>query len=74
VAVGGKRRDITAPDRTPASVPLKLSVTNDFSPGIKGFVERWASLATGMGITARNAVSKPATLRYPDEKLTLSPR
>jgi len=63
-----------APDRTPMSVPLKVTVTNDYSPGVKGFVERWKSLVTGMGITARRSRVKPGTLRYPAEKIVLSPR
>ncbi len=56
------------------SVPLRVSVTNDFSPGVKGFIERWKSLATGLAITARRASEKPGTLRYPAEKVALSPR
>ncbi|HET6351687.1 MAG TPA: FAD-dependent oxidoreductase [Coriobacteriia bacterium] len=65
---------VAAPDRTPESVRLSVNVTNDFSPGIKGFVERWASLTTGLGITAARARTAPGTLRYPIEKLVLSPR
>lgn len=61
-------------DRTPLSVRLARTATNDFSPGIKGFVEAWASMATGLGITARRATETPRTLRYPYEKVTLSPR
>jgi NADPH-dependent glutamate synthase beta subunit-like oxidoreductase len=56
------------------SVRLAVSATNDYSPGVKGFFERWASLATGLSITAKKAAEKPKTLRYPLEKLTLSPR
>jgi NADPH-dependent glutamate synthase beta subunit-like oxidoreductase len=63
-----------APDRTPLSVRLAVSATNDFSPGIKGFVERWTSIATGFAITSKRAASTPQTLRYPIEKLTLSAR
>ncbi len=51
-----------------------MSATDDFSPGIKGFVERAASLVTGLGITARRSTEKPQTLRYPFEKITVSPR
>ncbi len=47
VALEPARPDVNAPDRTPQSVPLKVSVSNDFSPGVKGFVERWSSLITG---------------------------
>jgi NADPH-dependent glutamate synthase beta subunit-like oxidoreductase len=56
------------------SVRLAVSATNDFSPGIRGFVERWMSIVTGASITAGNALKTPETLRYPLEKLTLSPR
>lgn len=63
-----------APDRTPTSVRLSVSVTDDYSPGIKGVVERWRSLVGGMAITGRRAMEQPQTLRYPYEKLTLSPR
>ncbi len=70
-----RRRDQDgAPDRTPISMPLAVSVTDDFSPGIKGFAERWLSVATGLGITARRATKRPDTLRYPAERVTLSPR
>jgi len=63
-----------APDRTPTSVRLAVSVTDEYSPGIKGFFERWGSLVTGLGITARKSTEKPATIRYPAERVTLSPR
>jgi len=56
------------------SVPLSVSVTDEFSGGVKGFVERWKSLATGLGITARRSTEEPGTLRYPAERVTLSPR
>ncbi len=69
------RRDHTAiPDRTPTSVRLAVSATDDFSTGLKGFVERWVSVLTGLGITARRSTEKPATLRYPAEKVELSSR
>jgi NADPH-dependent glutamate synthase beta subunit-like oxidoreductase len=55
-------------------VSLKVSVTNDFSPGVKGFFERWSSMFTGLAITAGRMGVKPQTLRYPEQKLTLSPR
>jgi len=51
-----------------------ISVTNEYAPGMRGFFERWASAFTGLGITARKTGVKPTTLRYPFEKLTLSPR
>ncbi len=61
-------------DRTPTEVRLRVSASDDFSPGVRGFFERWASLWTGMSITGRRAFTKPNTLRYPIEKLTLSAR
>lgn len=64
----------TVPDRTPSSVRLAISATDDFSPGLKGFAERVRSLVVGLGITARHSMSKPATLKYPAEKVGLSPR
>jgi hypothetical protein len=74
MAVGRTHDPISPPDSTPASVPLKISVSNEFSTGARGFFERWKSLLTGMAITARKATEKPQTLRYPFVKLTLSPR
>jgi NADPH-dependent glutamate synthase beta subunit-like oxidoreductase len=56
-------------------VRLRVSVTNEYSPGVRGFFERWQSVVAGMAITGRRATTvKPETLRYPFEKLTLSPR
>jgi NADPH-dependent glutamate synthase beta subunit-like oxidoreductase len=61
-------------DRTPDAVRLMVSATDAYSPGIRGFAERWMSLFAGMSITAKRGAEKPTTLRYPWEKLTLSPR
>ena len=69
-----KRRRFAAPDRTPSSVRLAVSATDDYTPGVRGFFERWYSLALGMAITGKRAMGQPETLRYPFEKLTLSPR
>lgn len=70
-----KRSDrIAPPDRTPASVRVSVSATDDFSPGIKGFVERWKSLLSGLAITSSKSMIKPDTLRYPEQKLTMTPR
>lgn len=63
-----------APDRTPSSVPLSVSATNEFDSGVKGFIQRWQSLLTGVKITANRATRTPTTLRYPAEKVDLSPR
>jgi NADPH-dependent glutamate synthase beta subunit-like oxidoreductase len=69
---GGTRRPLA--DRTPASVRLAISATDDFAPGVRGFFERWASVFVGLGITGRRALGKPTTVRYPAEKVVLSPR
>lgn len=67
-------RPVGAPDRTPTSVKLAVNVTDDYSPGVRGFFERWGSVFTGLTITARRSAEKPGTLRYPLEKIELSPR
>lgn len=63
-----------APDRTPMVVPVSVSATDDFSPGVKGFIERWQSLVTGISITAKRSAETPKTLLYPAEKIEVSPR
>ncbi|MDH4139728.1 MAG: FAD-dependent oxidoreductase, partial [Coriobacteriia bacterium] len=63
-----------APDRLPRAVPLTVDVTDDFAGGVAGFVARWRSLVTGLGITARRAIGGPKTLRYPAQKWEVSPR
>lgn len=51
------------------------SVTEPDAHGLAAFVSGWASMFAGLGLTARRATSgTPKTLRYPYEKLTLSPR
>ena len=50
------------------------SVSNEYSPGAKGFIEKVRSLVTGLGITARISTEKPITIRYPAEKWDVSPR
>ena len=74
MAVTPRSNATPAPDRTSMEVRLKVSATDDYSPGVRGFFERWRSLITGLGITAKRAAVEPKTLRYPLEKLTLSPR
>jgi NADPH-dependent glutamate synthase beta subunit-like oxidoreductase len=66
------RRDTI--DRTATEVRLSVSATDDFAPGVKGFFQRWASAWTGLVITGKRSLTPPKTLRYPAEKLTLSPR
>jgi NADPH-dependent glutamate synthase beta subunit-like oxidoreductase len=51
-----------------------ISATQTSPGGVAGFAGAWASLLTGLGITGKRASKKPATLRYPFEKLQLSPR
>lgn len=62
------------PDRTPMSVRLSVSATDDYASGIAGFFERWKSAFTGLAITGRTATTTPQTLNYPAQKVTLSPR
>lgn len=58
----------------PSAVPVTVRVSDEYPRGIAGFSARWSSLATGMGITARRAFSKPKTVPYPSEKVTISAR
>ena len=51
-----------------------VSVSDEFAPGVRGFLQRWRSLVTGMAITGRRATGPTSTVRYPYEKVTLSPR
>ncbi len=52
-----------------------VSATEDGPGGSRGFWAAWASVLTGMGITGRRALTeKPHTVRYPYEKVDLSPR
>lgn len=69
-----RKHDVGAPDRTPTSVRIAVSATDEYSPGVKGALERVKSLVSGLGITAKNATVAPQTLRYPAEKIDLSPR
>ncbi len=53
---------------------MSVSVSNDFEPGVKGFLQRWGSVFGGLRITGRRAREKAGTIRYPFEKVELSPR
>ncbi len=53
---------------------MHVSATDEYAPGVRGFLQRWASAWTGLAITGKRALGKPTTVRYPLEKLTLSPR
>lgn len=74
MAVSEPRDRTGAPDRTPMSVAISVSVTDEFSPGVRGFFERWGSMFAGLRITGRRAMTKPQTLLYPEKKVELSPR
>ncbi|GAB4285633.1 MAG: hypothetical protein Kow0067_08730 [Coriobacteriia bacterium] len=50
------------------------TVSNDFPPGLRGWLDAARSLLTGLGITGRTAARKPVTVRYPAEKVAVSPR
>jgi NADPH-dependent glutamate synthase beta subunit-like oxidoreductase/ferredoxin len=54
--------------------PGTYSVSDADAKGIRGFLEAWGSIATGLGITGRRAAETPRTVRYPFEKLTMGPR
>ncbi len=69
-----RHHEVGAPERTPHVVPITIDVSNDFAGGVGGFFERWRSLLTGLGITGRRALGPATTVRYPREKVTLSPR
>ena len=51
-----------------------FSVSVPSKGGLAEFAGAWKSLVTGMRITGTRAMEKPGTLRYPFEKLTMSPR
>ncbi len=51
-----------------------MVVSNEYPAGVAGFLARWRSLVTGIGITAKRAASPVKTLSYPAEKYTISPR
>lgn len=60
--------------RTDADRVTSFSVTDQFEGGAAGLVERVKSLLGGLGITAKASTSPPRTIRYPYEKITISPR
>ena len=74
VAPTPRHDHIGAPDRTPNVVPVAISVTDEFPSGVAGFIARWRSLLTGVGITGRRAAGPNKTLQYPAEKVSISPR
>jgi NADPH-dependent glutamate synthase beta subunit-like oxidoreductase len=52
----------------------RFSVSVPSKTGVAGFFAAWRSMLTGMRITAGHAAEKPGTVRYPFEKITMSPR
>ena len=60
--------------RTGADRIVTRSVTDEYSSGFSGVVERFRSLFTGLAITGGNALTPVHTVRYPFEKVTISPR
>ena len=50
------------------------SVSDEYASGVRGYMQGFRSLLTGLGITARVATRKPITVRYPAEKLTITDR
>ncbi len=65
---------VGAPAHESDTVPLHINVSDEDRGGVGGFVDSWKSLLTGMKITGMRALGPDKTLRYPDEKVTLSPR
>ncbi len=51
-----------------------FSVSEPAKSGLAGFAGAWKSILTGLRITGGRAAEKPGTLRYPFEKLTMTPR
>jgi len=60
--------------RSKRPVTPQVFVSDDKPGGIAGFAGSWKSLLTGLRITGKAALSKPHTVRYPDEKLTMADR
>jgi len=73
-AADHRHHEVGAPVHTPHVVPVSVNVTDDFPEGVAGFFARWRSLLTGLGITGRRALGPTKTLRYPRERVELSPR
>ncbi|MBN2847614.1 MAG: FAD-dependent oxidoreductase [Coriobacteriia bacterium] len=54
--------------------PAPVSVTNEFAPGVRGWLQGVRSILTGIAITAKAVKNGPVTVRYPAEKVTVSER
>ncbi len=53
---------------------MAVNATNDYPSGAAGIFARVRSLLTGLTITGRQALRPVGTVRYPREKVVLSPR
>jgi NADPH-dependent glutamate synthase beta subunit-like oxidoreductase len=60
-------------ERTPLG-DGRVSISDRDASGVRGFLDAWGSILTGLTITASSAAPTPKTLRYPFVKLTLDPR
>jgi NADPH-dependent glutamate synthase beta subunit-like oxidoreductase len=58
----------------PLEEKKRISVSDEAPRGAAGFLSGWRSMFAGLGITGRVAMQKPKTVRYPAEKVVLSPR
>lgn len=66
---------MAGPDpRSERPKPPQIFVSNEERAGVLGWLDAWKSLAVGLGITGKAALAKPKTVKYPWEKVTLSPR
>ncbi|GAB4274768.1 MAG: hypothetical protein Kow0056_03540 [Coriobacteriia bacterium] len=60
--------------RSTKPVPPSVIASDPDRGGVAGWFDAWKSLFVGLAITGKNALSKPRTIRYPWERVTLSPR
>jgi NADPH-dependent glutamate synthase beta subunit-like oxidoreductase len=60
--------------KDPDDQVTSFSVSETWPSGAAGIVERAKSLLKGLRITGKNALSPVHTVRYPIEKITVSPR
>ncbi len=76
-----EREGVMGPEAAPAAVRPgerpdgPVSVTDADARGVAGFADACRSLAVGLGITGGHALTeKPRTVRYPRDRVDLSPR
>ena len=60
--------------RSERPAPPKTIVSEADRGGVGGFLGAWKSMLVGLRITGREALRKPETVRYPLERVDLSPR